>query len=91
MRNRHAQHGLRRTRGFAAALFPVLQGAGRHAHQGGELGLRHAEPVARFGMRRYQVLNEHIPDLVSNQRNPIYTNLVKYLPALPVGSGKMHG
>jgi len=48
MRDRYAQQGLRRAGGFAAALFPVLQGAGGHTHQGGEFGLRHAEPVARF-------------------------------------------
>ena len=49
MRYRYAQQRFRRACGLAAALCPALQRAERHAHQRSEFGLRHADPVARFG------------------------------------------
>ena len=53
VQHRHLQKGLRRARGGAATLFPVLQSAYAHAQQLSEIRLRQAYAAARFAdMRR---------------------------------------
>lgn len=53
VQHRHLQKGLRRARGGAATLFPVLQSAYAHAQQLSEIRLRQAYAAARFtDMRR---------------------------------------